>query len=435
MTIANTNTSALYTGDGANDTFAINFIFLENSVVKVYQNDVLKTEGVHYNISGTNVVFVAPPALNDDILVKRESPKTQPDNYNNGGNFPGESLEERLDRIVMLIQELGASIGAAISISPSSLLSSIVFPVEEGGKFIGWNTAGTALENKTDAIPPWSVGVSYTTTSCVKYNNNLYFCLVNHTSADFDTDFGLGRWTLGVGMQGPAGSNGNTGPQGPQGIQGPAGAMGPAGANGVNGIFSSIADQTEAEAGVDNTEGMTPLRVKQALYALLSSAPAYIDLEGDIDDLQEDVATLDGRVSYLESAIPSQANSGGGYPVANNQVAAQEINGSTDSLGTGPKLMLNKNLTVQAEIMLDIYRKTDLETRAAQVVLLMQYIDTQWYLAEKSTTVLQGADHGVTFSVNNVADDGIVEFTSDNMAGANYTGRLRWTLRRIAFGL
>lgn len=435
MTLANLNTEANYVGNGVTDTFAINFAFLENSVVKVYQNDVLKTEGVHYNISGSNVVFVTAPLLNDLILVKRESPKTQPDNYNNGGAFPGESLEQRLDRIVMLIQELNSAIVDAVQISPNSALSSILFPVEEAGKFIGWNNAGTALENKTDAIPSWNVGVSYTTSSCVKYNNNLYFCLINHTSADFDTDLGLGRWTLGVGMAGPAGSNGATGPQGPQGIQGVPGAMGPAGANGANGIFSSIADQTEAEAGVDNTEGMTPLRVKQAIYALLSSAPAYTDLEGDIADILTDLAALDGRVSYLESAIPSQSNSGGGYPIANNQVAAQAINGVTDSIGTGPKLMLNKNLTVEAEIALNVYRKTDSETRVAQVVLLMQYIDTQWYIAEKSTTVLQGADHGVTFSVSNVGDDGIVQFQSDNMAGANYTGRLRWTLRRIAFGL
>lgn len=46
------------------------------------------------------------------------------------------------------------------------------------------------------------------------------------------------------------------------------GAQGPAGANGTNGIFSAIASQSEAEAGTENTKGMTPLRTAQAIAAL-----------------------------------------------------------------------------------------------------------------------------------------------------------------------
>ena len=47
-------------------------------------------------------------------------------------------------------------------------------------------------------------------------------------------------------------------------VAGPTGPQGPAGANG---IFSSIASQAEAEAGTENTKGMTPLRTAQEIAA------------------------------------------------------------------------------------------------------------------------------------------------------------------------
>jgi hypothetical protein len=49
------------------------------------------------------------------------------------------------------------------------------------------------------------------------------------------------------------------------GVPGPTGPTGPSGADG---IFSEIASQAEAEAGSDNTKGMTALRTAQAVAAL-----------------------------------------------------------------------------------------------------------------------------------------------------------------------
>ncbi len=43
------------------------------------------------------------------------------------------------------------------------------------------------------------------------------------------------------------------------------GDKGADGANGADGVFSAIASQAEAQAGTDNTKGMTPLRVFQAM--------------------------------------------------------------------------------------------------------------------------------------------------------------------------
>jgi len=55
---------------------------------------------------------------------------------------------------------------------------------------------------------------------------------------------------------------------------------GNAGADGADGIFSEIASQAEAEAGTDNTKGMTPLRVFQSISSLAVGVPVGTVLYG-----------------------------------------------------------------------------------------------------------------------------------------------------------
>lgn len=61
----------------------------------------------------------------------------------------------------------------------------------------------------------------------------------------------------------------SSGATGPTGAAGATGATGPAGADG---IFSAVASQAEAEAGTENTKGMTALRTAEAIAALAGSS-------------------------------------------------------------------------------------------------------------------------------------------------------------------
>jgi len=74
------------------------------------------------------------------------------------------------------------------------------------------------------------------------------------------------------GIQGPQGNIGATGPTGPQGPTGATGATGPQGPAGADGIFSAIATKAEAEAGTENTKGMTALRVSEAIAVQAAAA-------------------------------------------------------------------------------------------------------------------------------------------------------------------
>ena len=72
------------------------------------------------------------------------------------------------------------------------------------------------------------------------------------------------------------------------------GASGPQGEPGENGVFSEIASQAEAEAGVNNTKGMSSLRTKQAIDALqavesVNGANGVVVL--DADDISDTSTT------------------------------------------------------------------------------------------------------------------------------------------------
>lgn len=98
----------------------------------------------------------------------------------------------------------------------------------------------------------------------VQYHDRLYRALLQHTSNSFGTDFGNGNWEA-IQVKGVKGDTGDQGPIGPSGTNGGVGPSGPSGGNGSDGIFSVISSKATAETGTNNTEGMTPLRTREAI--------------------------------------------------------------------------------------------------------------------------------------------------------------------------
>mgnify|MGYP006935484868 CR=1 FL=1 len=117
--LSNTVVSTTYEGDGSTTSFAVQFDLLANSQVKVsrYDSSTLVDEiltlGVEYTLTGspaTAVVFSVAPTSNQEITVYRETAKTQTVDYDDTASFPAAAHELALDKIVMMIQELGNSI-------------------------------------------------------------------------------------------------------------------------------------------------------------------------------------------------------------------------------------------------------------------------------------------------------------------------------------
>lgn len=397
MTIANTTVKQRYDGDGTNDTFAIPFAYLSGEVanIKVFLRDesvdpateTLQNAPTHYSLDDatdpTNVVFVTPPTSDQKVLIIRETTYDQETDLTGADQV----IEDQLDRMALMIQELGEKIGRTITFSKSSGVSNKSLPDPEDGKYLGWD--GTDLAN-LDA------------------------------------------------QQGPTGATGATGPQGPKGDKGDTGSQGPAGtdgADGDDGVFSEIANQTEAETGSNNTKGMTPLRVQQNFDSNIAdyrTAAAQDTLNAAI---QSDLSDARQRVQVLE-AVTGVNQFSGKQDIGNNEAVAIDLEGADADVsenGYGNPMSRSSVGTQFAEIDCLVRRSTDDETRLVQVTLVIYFFGGSWYVGRKSTTVLNdGNPDGLTFDISTDGNGvGLVNYTSDDMAGANYSGDILWIGREI----
>lgn len=287
----------------------------------------------------------------------------------------------------------------------------------------------------TTRIPNWATSTLYYKDEpvyistdplvSVQFHNKFYRAKSEHTSFSFQTDWGNGLWeeiTI-KGIKGDTGEQGPTGGVGPTGLTGPQGV---AGADGSDGVFSEIASNAEALAGVDNTKGMTPLRVMEVITQEINDYDTDLDANV-IVPIQEDISSLTTRIIQLEAATTLNIVHGQNK-ILNDVSVAEALVGGDATDGVGNRLELNSVGAKSATIRAEIYRKDDAETRFSIAHLELHFIEplSQWVIGRTSTTVLVGGDDGVTFSVStsNPASGiyvGQVEYASDNMVGGNYS--------------
>ena len=170
MALTDQDVKIIYTGNGAVVNFAINFQYFNASEVVVVLRDeavdpvteTTQVSGVDYNLTGsdvnlhptkalalpTTVTMVTPPASTEKLLVRRTLPKTQGTDLTEAGPFRADTVEEMADKNTALIQQLDEEISRAVLFSETSSASGVAMPDPEADKFLGWNSAGTNLENK-----------------------------------------------------------------------------------------------------------------------------------------------------------------------------------------------------------------------------------------------------------------------------------------------
>jgi len=162
MSLSNTTTRQLFTGDDSTVVFAIPFDIIDSdsTEVDVYLVTtstgaaVLQTESTHYtltDLSGsfyTNVTMTTAPASTEKLLIIRNIALTQTLDIDESGDFPAESLEKALDRMCAQIQFLNEKVNRALKFSTQSAQTNIDVPEPVADKLLGWDSAGTGLENE-----------------------------------------------------------------------------------------------------------------------------------------------------------------------------------------------------------------------------------------------------------------------------------------------
>lgn len=385
MALADTDVKQVYTGDGVNTTFAIPFDYATASHIKVYLDGVLQTLTTHYTIVGSNVEMGTAPAVDEKLVVIREGVLTQPDTYNNSNFFPGDTIEDRLDAIVRLIQEAFEQLDRAAKLRLHTALSELVIPEPTADLYLGWDSTGSYLENKAAVAGP----------------------------------------------QGAQGATGATGPKGDKGDKGDTGAPGANGGNGADGIFTEIASQGEAQTGTDNTKGMTPLRTKQAVESYLSSLTAFAALAARVTVNEGNITTISSRLTAVEGSFEI-INAMGQQALPNNTAAT--ILDASGAIGRGNRCELDADGAGSAEIIFEIYRADDAEMRFARVYAELHYVGSTWWFAERDTVIFNGGNlPGVTLTMQQVDDVAYIYAETDNMAGGNYVSGsyIRWMIREL----
>ena len=117
MTVSSQTNKVIYIGNGIAKEFAIPFLFLDQSDVKVTQklNDI-QTERTDWEIVSGNIVFKAAPENGAEIAIVREVPLTQETDYRDNEILHAETLERNFDKLTMQVQQLKEQIDRAVTV-------------------------------------------------------------------------------------------------------------------------------------------------------------------------------------------------------------------------------------------------------------------------------------------------------------------------------
>lgn len=127
--------------NGVTTVFPYTFRILDASDLRVDVDGDVKTLGVDYTVSGVgadgggNVTFVAAPA-SGVVSRRRAMPLTRETDFQDQGELPAATLDEDLDRAVMLVQQLQEQIDRAIAFRTLPVNFDLALPPPEAGKYL-----------------------------------------------------------------------------------------------------------------------------------------------------------------------------------------------------------------------------------------------------------------------------------------------------------
>lgn len=156
MAVTDTTSRWEYDGDGVSTTFPYENIIFAAADMRVLVDGVIKVLETDYTVTnigaytGGNVVFITPPPAGDkNVILQRNVPITQESQYPPGDKFPSGVVERCFDKLTVICQQLMTQISRSLRL-PDSVAGdvSVELPVPEANRLIGWNNAGTGLQNR-----------------------------------------------------------------------------------------------------------------------------------------------------------------------------------------------------------------------------------------------------------------------------------------------
>ena len=213
MTVASTTNKASYNGNGTQSVFAYTFKIFADADIKVYVGTTLKTINTHYTLSGVgatnggNVTFTSgniPAAGTGNVTLLRSLALTQGVDLVNYGRFDAEVVESQYDKIVMMIQQLQEQADRTIrfntTVSDAGGVEITDTVAERSGKVLAYDANGdlSVANELGDWQGNWATSRTYAVRDLAldAATNNVYTCLVSHTSGTLSSDVAASKWAL-----------------------------------------------------------------------------------------------------------------------------------------------------------------------------------------------------------------------------------------------
>jgi len=159
MTISADTPKDIYLPNGSQTTFNVTFAFFDDTDLVVtekleaspYTEEVL-TLTTDYSVSGGDgstgsITLVTATASTKKLIISSALANAQSTNFINNSDFDQEVLETTLDKVVRMVQQIKERTDRVVT-QPIDATDTLEFPTASADKYIGWDSAGTALENK-----------------------------------------------------------------------------------------------------------------------------------------------------------------------------------------------------------------------------------------------------------------------------------------------
>ena len=160
MTVSSTQNRVSYAGNGATTAFSTSpVVFFDSGDLDVYTVvdstgvATLKTITTHYTVTGGagttgTVTMLTAPAAGTTLLIVRTMDLTQAVDFVQNDPSDAEVAEDALDKITMILQQLDTKVDRAFALDDGDISgASTTLPTPEASTLIGWDSAGTTLQN------------------------------------------------------------------------------------------------------------------------------------------------------------------------------------------------------------------------------------------------------------------------------------------------
>lgn len=198
LTVNDVTPRVQYTATASQTVFAYGFAIFADADLKVYQNTTLLTLTTHYSVSGAgttaggNVTLGTGATAGDIITIYRDLAVSRASDYQTGGDLLAETLNDDLDKLVMMVQQQERDI-ANRSIRFGQWVTGL--PLDEitdnatdrANKVIGFDSTGQPIATTEigNFKGDWAASTAYVTRDIIKdtSNNNIYIANTSHTSS------------------------------------------------------------------------------------------------------------------------------------------------------------------------------------------------------------------------------------------------------------